>query len=242
MTKRSMKKQTNRDNPDLSLVCTYAVTVDLVIFTVVDRSLKVLLVKRGIPPFKGEWAIPGGFVREGESLEQCARRELLEETSVENIYLEQLYSFGDPDRDPRMRVITVAYFALIASDAHRISARTDAIDVDWFAVDERPRLAFDHDRIVDYAVERLRYKLDYTTAGFQLLPERFTLTELQTVYEIILGRSLDKRNFRKKILSLGILLDTGDTKMDGVHRPARLYKYSETRFMNLRDKGIIFPF
>jgi 8-oxo-dGTP diphosphatase len=177
-----------------------------------------------------------------ESLEESARRELEEETGVRDIYLEQLYSFGDVDRDPRTRVITVAYFALIASDLQALHATTDATAAEWFPVSDLPRLAFDHERIVEYAIERLRNKLEYTTVGFQLLPERFTLTELQQVYEIILGRPLDKRNFRKKMLSLGIVEETGATKMDGVHRPARLYRFAETRFMRLKDKGILFPF
>jgi len=218
------------------------VTVDLVIFTVRDRMLKLLLIERGEPPFQGSWALPGGFVRKDESLDDSARRELLEETGVRDIYLEQLYTFGDPGRDPRTRVITVAYFAIIASDRQMLHASADAADAGWFSVTDLPKLAFDHDRIVDYAIERLRNKLEYTTVGFQLLPEQFTLTELQNVYEIILGKQLDKRNFRKKILSLEIIQPTGETKMDGVHRPARLYRFSDAKFMRLKDKGILFPF
>jgi 8-oxo-dGTP diphosphatase len=218
------------------------VAVDLVIFTVRDRALKLLLIERGEPPFEGMWALPGGFVREHESLEASARRELEEETGVGGIYLEQLFTFGDPDRDPRARVITVAYFAIIASDQTVLHASADAADAGWFAVSDLPALAFDHDRIVEYAIERLRNKLEYTTVGFQLLPSSFTLTELQQTYEIILDKHLDKRNFRKKMLSLGVVQETGGTKMDGVHRPARLYRFSEARFMKLRDKGILFPF
>jgi 8-oxo-dGTP diphosphatase len=218
------------------------VTVDLVIFTVRERALKLLLIQRAIPPFEGSWALPGGFVREREALEACARRELEEETGVRDIYLEQLFTFGEPDRDPRSRVITVAYFAIISSDRHVLRASTDAADARWFPVSDLPALAFDHDRIVEYAIERLRNKLEYTTVGFQLLPESFTLTELQQVYEIILDKHIDKRNFRKKILSLGVILETGETKMDGVHRPARLYQFSDARFMKLRDRGILFPF
>lgn len=218
------------------------VTVDLVIFTVRDRMLKLLLIERGEPPFQGSWALPGGFVRKDESLEDSARRELLEETGVRDIYLEQLYTFGDPGRDPMTRVITVAYFAIIASDRQMLHASADAADARWFSITDLPKLAFDHDRIVDYAIERLRNKLEYTTVGFQLLPDQFTLTELQNVYEIILGKQLDKRNFRKKILSLEIIQPTGDTKMDGVHRPARLYRFSDAKFMRLKDKGILFPF
>jgi len=218
------------------------VTVDLIIFTVRDRELKLLLIKRGDPPFEGMWALPGGFVRASESLEVSARRELEEETGVSDIFLEQLFTFGEPDRDPRARVITVAYFAIIASDRRVLRASADAADARWFSVAELPKLAFDHERIVEYAIERLRNKLEYTTVGFQLLPAEFTLSELQHIYEVILGKQLDKRNFRKKILSLDVIQETGRTKMDGVHRPARLYRFSEARFMKLRDKGILFPF
>jgi len=218
------------------------VAVDLVIFSVREQALALLLIERRDPPFQGMWALPGGFVRKHESLEETARRELGEETGVGDIYLEQLFTFGDPDRDPRSRVVTVAYFAIIASDLTVLRASTDASDAQWFRVAELPALAFDHERIVEYAIERLRNKLEYTTVGFQLLPREFTLTELQTTYEIILDKQLDKRNFRKKMLSLGVVQETGEVKRVGVHRPARLYRFSEARFMKLRDKGILFPF
>ena len=218
------------------------VTVDTVIFTVQDNDLKVLLVKRAAEPFRGAWAIPGGFVNIDESLEDAARRELYEETNVSDIYLEQLYTFGGPDRDPRGRVISVAYFALISAEHHELAARTDAAEVAWFSVYKLPKVAFDHASIVEYALQRLRYKLEYTSVGFQLLPKKFTLTELQRVYEIILDKTLDKRNFRKKILGLGILEPLAETKMEGPHRPAQLYSFKEDRFAAFREKGIIFPF
>lgn len=200
------------------------VTVDIVIFTIKDHDLKILLVKRKYEPFKGYWALPGGFVRTKEPLENAAMRELHEETNVEDVYLEQLYSFGEVTRDPRGRVITVSYFALINSEHLDLKARTDVEDVNWFSMYNLPKeLAFDHKKILNYALTRLRNKLDYTTATFQLLPKRFTLTELQKVYEIILNKSVDKRNFRKKIKSLNLLIETKETKMDGTHRPARLY-------------------
>lgn len=204
-----------------------SVAVDTIIFTVDGKDLKVLLIKRKIEPFKGMWAIPGGFVRMGETLEQAARRELFEETNVSNIYLEQLYTFGDPGRDPRAWVVTIAYFALISSERLEIKADTDAEDVDWFSMYSLPPLAFDHEKILKYALERLRNKLSYTTIGFQLLPKKFTLTEIQKVYEIILNKPIDKRNFRKKILSENMLTELEETKMDGVHRPARLYQFKE---------------
>ncbi len=172
------------------------------------------------------WAIPGGFVNMDESLEAAAKRELQEETNVQDVYLEQLYTFGDPGRDPRTRVITVVYFALLDSERLQVRAADDAVDVGWFSVYQLPALAFDHAKILQYALDRLRGKLDYTTIAFNLLPEQFTLRELQRVYEIILHRKLDKRNFRKKILSTGILEDTGAKKMEGTHRPARLYRFN----------------
>jgi 8-oxo-dGTP diphosphatase len=218
------------------------VTVDIVVFTIQDDDLKVLLIKRGIEPFKGAWALPGGFVGEHESLEDAARRELFEETHVEGLYLEQLYTFGEPGRDPRGRVISVSYFALVSSDDRPLLAATDAADAAWCSVYKLPTLAFDHGAIVTYALERLRYKLDYTSAGFQLLPKKFTLTELQEAYEVILGRTLDKRNFRKKILSVGILEPLDETKMEGPHRPAKLYAYDPASFTLWKEKGIVFPF
>src|SRR3990172_11783381 len=182
-----------------------ALTVDLAIFTIREGALQALLIRRKEAPFKGQWALPGGFVREQEDLEAAARRELAEETSVADVYLEQLYTFGAPERDPRGRVITVAYFALIASAKRTLAARADAEEAGWFPLRGLPKLAFDHAEILDYALERLRNKLEYTTVGFQLLPEHFTLTELQAVYEAILARPLDKRNFRRKIALLRIV-------------------------------------
>jgi 8-oxo-dGTP diphosphatase len=216
------------------------VTVDIVIFTIQSSTLKVLLVKRRIPPFAGQFAIPGGFIHEDENLEQAALRELKEETGVADLYLEQLYSFGDVDRDPRGRVITVAYFALISAD-RQLKAGSDAAEAKWWAMDDLPPLAFDHAKILNYALERLRNKLEYTTVGFQLLPEKFTLTELQEVYEAILGKKLDKRNFRRKMSLLKILKPTRDFRRGG-RRPARLFRFVAARFEKLKDKGILFPF
>lgn len=199
------------------------VTVDLVIFTIRDETLQVLLIRRAAPPFKGQWALPGGFVLEQETLEEAARRELEEETGLRDVYLEQLYTFGDPDRDPRGRTVTVAYFALIRPEPVR--AATDAADVSWFPAARPPRLAFDHARILRSALQRLRAKLGYTTVGFQLLPRKFTLTELQRLYETILEKSVDKRNFRKKVLSLRLLEPRGEKRTAGAHRPAQLYSF-----------------
>jgi 8-oxo-dGTP diphosphatase len=218
------------------------VTVDLVIFAVRDWELHVLLVQRGLPPFEGEWALPGGFVRDGESLEAAARRELEEETGVTDVYLEQLFTFGDPGRDPRGRVITVAYYALLTSEAAPPVAGTDAGAARWMPARKHPSLAFDHEQILGYALERLSNKLEYTTVGFKLLPKKFTLSQLQRVYETVLGRTLDKRNFRRKIALLGVLKPLKEWVQDGPSRPAQLYRFSAKQFERLRDKGILFPF
>jgi 8-oxo-dGTP diphosphatase len=217
------------------------VTVDIVIFTLREGSLQVLLVERGVPPFEGQYAIPGGFIRGDESLEEAALRELHEETGVRNVFLEQLYTFGDPKRDPRGRVITVAYYALIASDKLSLVAGADAAEARWFPASSVPPLAFDHKSILDYALERLRNKLEYTTVGFQLLPEKFTLGELQAVYEVILGRPLDKRNFRRKLALLAILKPLREWQRTG-RKPAQLFRFAAARFEKLKDKGILFPF
>jgi len=204
-----------------------AVTVDVVIFTIRDEELKLLLIRRAGEPYRGKWALPGGFVRLDEDLEAAARRELEEETGVTGVYLEQLYTFGHPERDPRERVITIAYYALIPSDKVRLQAATDAEAVGWFGLGELTSLAFDHDDIVAMAHQRLVAKLDYSTIAFQFLPETFTLTELQRVYEIILREALDKRNFRKWVLALDQIEETGDLHRDSACRPAKLYRMRE---------------
>ena len=201
-----------------------AVTVDVVIFTIRDRQLKLLLVKRAGEPYRGKWALPGGFVQLEESLDAGASRELEEETGVSGVFLEQLYTFGKPGRDPRERVITVAYYALVPSDKLQIRAATDAEAVGWFGMDELPELAFDHAEIVAMAHQRLVAKLDYSTIAFQFMPERFTLSELQEVYEIILRQEMDKRNFRKWVLALEQIEETEEERRGGIHRPARLYR------------------
>lgn len=199
-----------------------SVTVDVVVFGVRDRELKVLLIKRKISPFKDSWAIPGGFVREKESLESAARRELEEETGAKGVYLEQLYSFGELNRDPRGRVVTIAYYALAKADSLSLHASTDASDVCWFSVNNLPKLAFDHKRILEYAIKRLRWKFEYTPVAFSLLEDKFTLSQLQDIYQIVFNREFDKRNFRKKILSLNIL-NKEAIKTDVSHRPPQLY-------------------
>ena len=201
-----------------------AVTTDVVVLTLRDQELKLLLIKRGGDPYKGKWALPGGFVQMDEDLDTSARRELAEETGLSGVYLEQLYTFGTVNRDPRERVITVAYYALIPSDKLQLRAATDAEAVGWFGINELPRLAFDHREIVRMAQQRLVAKLDYSTIAFQFMPTEFTLSELQTVYETILQEPVDKRNFRKWVLALEGIEETGEERRDGAHRPAMLYR------------------
>jgi 8-oxo-dGTP diphosphatase len=201
------------------------VTVDIVLFTIKDRQLHLLLIKRLAQPYAGSYAIPGGFVQEDESLDTAAARELKEETSVEKVYLEQLYTFGEPGRDPRGRVVTVAYYALVP-ETQALQAGSDAGDAAWFPINNLPPLAFDHADIVKYAHERLANKLEYTGVGFELLPEKFTLTQLQLVHEAILGTQIDKRNFRRKIIQQGIVEPTQELQKTG-RKPAQLYRFSQ---------------
>ncbi len=201
-----------------------AVTTDVVVFTIRDRRLKLLLIERGGEPFRGMWALPGGFLDIDEDLEACAKRELEEETGVSGVYLEQLYTFGQPDRDPRERVISIAYYALVPSDRLQVKAASDASDAKWFALDEMPELAFDHNQIIKQAHGRLVAKLDYSTIAFQFMAETFTLSELQAVYQTLLDEELDKRNFRKWILALEQVEETGELRRTGNHRPARMYR------------------
>jgi 8-oxo-dGTP diphosphatase len=216
-----------------------SVTVDVIIFTLSEGDLQVLLIQRGHPPFEGMWAIPGGFVGIDESLEDAAQRELEEETGVHDVYLEQLYTFGDLGRDPRGRVITVTYFALMPADATQLHAGQDASDARWWSVYGLPPLAFDHADILEYALQRLRYKLEYTAVGFELLPETFTLSELQSAYEIILGEELDKRNFRRKILSADVIEATGEYRT-GEGRPAKLYRFRDDAVAEIKARRL-FP-
>jgi 8-oxo-dGTP diphosphatase len=200
------------------------VTTDVVLFTIRDEKLQLLLIRRGNPPFQGQWALPGGFVGLDEDIARCAQRELEEETGISDVYLEQLYTFGKPGRDPRERVISVAYYGLIPSDSIVLRPDTDAAEAAWFAFDELPALAFDHREIADKAYERLVAKLEYSTIAFQFLPAEFTLSELQDVYETIRSERLDKRNFRKWILGRNLIAETGDERRNGSHRPAKLFR------------------
>ncbi len=202
-----------------------AVTTDVVVFTIRDERLSILLVKRANPPHQGEWALPGGFLAIDEDLDDCAARELREETGISGVYLEQLFTFGATHRDPRERVISVTYYALVPQDALAPPrAASDATDAGWHPFEQLPELAFDHADIVAMAHRRLVAKLDYSTIAFQFMPETFTLSELQCVYEVLLHHPLDKRNFRKRILSLDLIEETGQQRRNGKHRPAREYR------------------
>jgi 8-oxo-dGTP diphosphatase len=217
-----------------------ALAVDCVVFGLDETDLKVLLIQRKLQPFQHTWALPGGFVRIDETLDEAARRELEEEAGVTDVYLEQLYTFGALDRDPRERVVAVAYYALAKLSDHRIRAATDAMGVGWFGLDDLPKLAFDHTEIVSRAHERLRGKVRYAPVGFELLPPRFSLTQLQRMYEIILGKELDKRNFRKKILAMDLLVETDDYEQGVRHRAARLYRFDRRKYDRLTKQGFEF--
>lgn len=217
-----------------------AVTVDAVVFGYDDADLKVLLIQREGPPFRLRWALPGGFVGIDESLEDAVRRELEEETGITRLYLEQLYTFGAPKRDPRERIISVAYYALVKLADHTVRAASDARNVAWFPVADLPSLAFDHEEILDVALRRLKGKIRYEPIGFELLPEKFPLSELQRLYETILEQPLDKRNFRKKILSMGLIADTDEIQQDVAHRAARLYRFDEAAYRRLKKAGFNF--
>ena len=215
-----------------------ALTVDGVVFGFDGESLKVLLIERSKQPHG--WALPGGFVRMEESLDAAAERELCEETGLRNVFLEQLYTFGNPHRDPRERVVTVAYFALVKLLDHRVKADTDARNAAWYKLSELPRLEFDHGQIIKVALERLRGKVRYVPIGFELLPPTFALSQLQLLYETILERRLDKRNFRKKVLALGLLDDTKKMQSDVAHRAAKLYQFNSEAYERLKRNGVDF--
>ncbi len=217
-----------------------ALTVDCVVFGLDDDELEVLLIQRGLEPFKGSWALPGGFVRVDETLEDAARRELQEETGLAIGYLEQLYTFGAVERDPRERVVSVAYTALVKLSDHQVRAATDARDVAWFGVHDLPSLAFDHVEIFQLALERLKNKLRNEPIGFELLPPKFTLTQLQHLYEVVLERTLDKRNFRKRVLAMDLLIETNEVQQDVAHRAARLYRFDERKYRKLQRAGFNF--
>ena len=215
-------------------------SVDAVVFGYEAQTISVLLIKRKYDPYKGKWAIPGGFVLNNESLEEAVERELKEETGIKINYLEQLYTFGNPKRDPRSRVVSVAYFGLIKPSAFKIFAATDAEEVQWFKINELPKLPFDHEEILKTAISRLQGKITYEPIGFELLDTKFPFSDLEKLYTTLLGRPIDRRNFRKKFLSLKILDELDEKVSNGSGRPANLFKFNKQRYYKLKKEGIIF--
>ena len=218
------------------------VAVDAVVFGYTSKEgLSVLLIKRNIKPFKDSWALPGGLVGDDESLEEAVQRELKEETGVNINYLEQLYSFGKPGRDPRNRVISITYYGLVKPDAFELHADTDAADVAWFNIKKLPQLAFDHKEILIAAHERLKNKMLYQPVGFELLEEKFPFSELEKLYMAVLDRPIDRRNFKKKVIKFGFLEETTEKQaLDGAGRPGNLFRFNEQKYFQLQKEGINF--
>ena len=206
-----------------------SVTTDCVVFAFDGKSLNLLLINRGIEPYKGAWALPGGFIHMDETAEDGALRELKEETGVEDIYLEQFHTFTTVDRDPRERVMTIAFLAFIRQDDYSVVAGDDAAKAQWFPVDNLPELAFDHKEIIKMALDKLRWKITYEPLVFHLLNKTFTMTQLLTIYEVVIGKELDRRNFNKKMLQLGYVVPT-EERVQGVGRPGTLYMFDEEKY------------
>lgn len=216
-------------------------SVDAVVFGYdASEGLSILLIKRKGNPFKGSWAMPGGLVKENENLESAVHRELKEETGIEVNYLEQLYTFGKLKRDPRNRVVTVAYYGLVRQSNFELYASTDAEDAQWFNINGLPKLAFDHGKIADVAIQRLRAKISYQPIGFELLDEKFPFSDLHRLYETLKGHSIDRRNFKKKFLQLKILEELAEKRSEGKGRPGSLFKFHKKKYFELVEKGMIF--
>ncbi len=217
------------------------VSVDAVVFGYdPEEGVSVLLITRKYEPFKGSWALPGGLVKDDESLETAVKRELKEEAGIDVSYLEQLYTFGKPDRDPRNRVVSVAYYGLVRPKDYQISAQTDAEDVAWFNIKKLPRLAFDHKHIVDNAIKRLRGKIAYEPIGFELLDKKFPFSDLEKLYQALLDRDLDRRNFKKKIMAYGFLEELDESVQRSAGRPAKLFQFNKKQYFELKENGYNF--
>ena len=218
-----------------------SVTTDCVIFGYdTKEGLSVLLIKRGIEPFKDHWAFPGGFIKMDEDAETCARRELKEETSLETAHIEQFGCFSEVNRDPRERVITIAYYALVKKS--EVVGGDDASEAHWFPIDNVPPLAFDHDRILRVALKTLKEKIHFMPIGFELLPSVFTMPQLQELYESILEVKFDRRNFSNKMLKLGILTVVGERPKNAGTRIPITYKFNEDNYNELKSKGFRLEF
>lgn len=215
-----------------------AVTVDCIIFGFDGQSLKVMLIQRKSEPFAQNWALPGAFVNENESLENCAERVLQKEGNISGVYLEQLFTFGLPSRDPRERVISVAYMGLIKTADFELIASNDELQIEWRDISEIPDLAFDHSQILQTAIDRIRGKIRYQPIGFELMNAKFTIPQLQQLYEAILGKSLDRRNFRKKLLSMQILKQLPEKQQNVAHKAASYYEFDRERYEVLMKEGI----
>jgi 8-oxo-dGTP diphosphatase len=217
------------------------VAVDAIVFGYANNSLNVLLIKQKYGIMKNRWALVGGFVKDGESLTDAVNRELQEEAGITVNYLEQLFTFGDAiDRDPRFRVISVAYFALVNSTKLVLTADTDADDAKWFSMNDLPDLAFDHHQILQTAFQRLKSKLRYQPIGFDLLPQEFLFSELENLYCSILDKEIDRRNFRKKIISFGIIEETEKFSDKKSGRPAKLFRFNQLKYSELVQNGFLF--
>jgi len=217
-----------------------SVTTDCVIFGFDGTKLNVLLIERGIEPFKGRWAFPGGFLRMDESAREGALRELQEETGLKAAYIKQFHTFSDPNRDPRERVLTIAYYALVRME--EVKGGDDAASAAWFPLDEVPALAFDHDLILRTALRELRRQIHFEPVGFELLPEKFTIKELQHLYEAILDVRFDRRNFYNKMRHLGILTQLDETIFNSPQKEAFLFKFNPQKYKELKQKGFKLEF
>lgn len=230
--KKELKYQYEYERP--------ALATDCVIFGFDGSGLKLLLLEREKEPFKNRWVLPGGFVFMEETTEACAKRILLEKAGLKQMYLEQLYTFSELDRDPRERVVTVAYYALVSTSQYELIAGRDTLKAEWFEISKLPKIAFDHGKIVKMAIERLKGKLSYQPVGFELLNEKFTLGQLQTLYESILGEAIDKRNFRKKLLAMGLLKELDEKEKNVAHKAARYYSFDKKAYKAFTQKGFHF--
>ena len=212
-----------------------AVTTDCVVFGFDGETLNLLLINRGIEPYKGCWALPGGFMKMDETAEEGALRELQEETGVKDIYIEQLQAFSTIDRDPRERVITIAFLAFVRQEKYEVIAGDDAAKAQWFPINELPELAFDHKEIITVALNKLRWKMTYEPLAFRLLNKTFTITQLQTIYEVVFGKKMDRRNFHKKMTTSGYIIPT-DKQLRSNSRPSMLYVFDEKKYMEVMEK------
>lgn len=217
------------------------ISVDGVVFGYFEKNaLHILLIKRNIEPFKGKWALPGGLVHDDEDLDAAVLRELEEEAGIRPDFLEQLYTFGKVGRDPRNRVVSVVYVGLVNPSYHKLQADTDAADAKWFGIDALPELAFDHQEIFEKALVRLRSKIQYEPIGFNLLNTEFPFSDLEDLYQTIVGEPIDRRNFRKKIMGYGLLDETNKVRKEGSGRPGKLFKFNKKKYNSLAQKGFYF--